>query len=314
MAVPFFGGFRYYISFIDDFTKFSWLYPLKQKSEAFGAFKSFQFMVQNQFGTTIKLFRTDNGREYVNNQFANFLQRLGILHQKTFPYTTEQNGVAECKHRHLIDIVITLLHTARLPVTFWVEALATTNILINRLPKKSLGHISPHEKLYNIAPNYSILRIFGCLAFPHLRHEVNHKLQPRSKPCVFVGYEPLTKGYRCFGPTTQRIYVTRHVKFHETAFPYHKSLSQQSPSPPSYFGVLPLFPTQTPAATRPATHLSPHQCRRPSHSINTRHPTLPLRQQRTDHTHTLHQSYPRRHSHFQHQPAHSRRRQPALQP
>lgn len=261
-SVPSFGGFHYYICFIDDFTKYCWLYPLKQKSDAYASFLSFQSMVQNQFGSTIKIFRTDNGREYVNAKFCQFLQQLGVLHHKSCPYTPEQNGVAERKHRHLVETLITLLYTASLPATFWVEALASANFLINRLPKRSLNNISPFEALYHTPPDYTTLRVFGCLVYPCLRHELSHKLAPRSKRCIFLGYEPLTKGFRCFDPLTQRVYVSRHVEFCETEFPYASSVSPISSdaSPTSFLGVLPLFPSGAP---RPA-HNTPAAIHHPS--------------------------------------------------
>ena len=137
------NGFRYYICFVDDYSKFTWLYPLKRKSEAYSVFVNFERMVKTQFNSNIKIFPSDNGKEFLNNAFGSFLQSLGIVHHTSCPYTPEQNGVAERKHRHLIETVVTLLHESHLPAFFWAEALSTANYLINRMPTPSLSNTSP---------------------------------------------------------------------------------------------------------------------------------------------------------------------------
>ena len=135
-------------------------------------------MVKTQFNSHVKPFRSDNGKEYVNNIFGQFLQSLVNIHQTSCPYTPEQNGVAERKHHHLIETVVTLLHQSHLPVSFRVEALATANYLINRMPSHTLSNKSPYQLLYQELPNYTNLRVFGCLAYPWLRPHITHNLQP----------------------------------------------------------------------------------------------------------------------------------------
>lgn len=87
-------------------------------------------MIKTQFNSNIQIFRSDNGKEFVDMAFGIFLQNLGILHHTSCPYTSEQNGVEECKHRHLIETVVALLYDSHLPASFWVDALATANYLI----------------------------------------------------------------------------------------------------------------------------------------------------------------------------------------
>ena len=117
-SISSFNGFRYYICFVDDYSKFTWLYPLKRKSEAYSVFVNFERMVKTQFNSNIKIFRSDNGKEFLNNAFGSFLQSLGIVHHTSCPYTPEQNGVAERKHRYLIETIVTLLHESHLPASF----------------------------------------------------------------------------------------------------------------------------------------------------------------------------------------------------
>lgn len=109
-------------------------------------------------------------------------------HQTTCPHTSEQNGVVERKHRHLIETTITLLLQAHLPSNFWLEALTTAVYLANRMPHSTLKFQVPYTLLFQSKPNYHFLKPFGCSCFPWLKPYVANKLQPRSKSCVFLGY------------------------------------------------------------------------------------------------------------------------------
>ena len=100
----------------------------------------------------------------------------------------------------------------------------------------------------------------GVLLYPWLRPHITHKLQPRSRPCIFLGYHPTSKGYRCLDPQTHKVYISRHVKFVENEFPY-ESISSSTNT--SFIGVLPLFPTYSqgpspPSPTPPPTTQPPH--------------------------------------------------------
>jgi transposase InsO family protein len=85
----------YYVSFIDDFSRKTWIYFLRKKSEVFDRFKEFKALVENQTEKQIKVLRTDNGGEFCGNEFEEFCKKCGIARQKTTPYTPQQNGVVE---------------------------------------------------------------------------------------------------------------------------------------------------------------------------------------------------------------------------
>ncbi|GFZ05453.1 hypothetical protein Acr_17g0010250 [Actinidia rufa] len=123
---------------------------------------------------------------------------------------------------------------ARVPLPLWVEAFSIAVYLINRLPSQTLDGKTPYELLFGKQPDYSMLRTFGCLCFPYLRDYAPNKLSPKSSPCVFLGYSPLHKGFRCFDRKTQRLYVSRHVQFYETIFPYAGNNIQQLPNSTPY--------------------------------------------------------------------------------
>ena len=98
-------------------------------------FKLFLELIHTQFQTIVKILRSNSGGEYMSNEFQSFLQNRGIINHRSCPYTPQQNRVAERKNRHLLDVVRTLLIDTSVPPKFWVEALATTTYLINRLHK-----------------------------------------------------------------------------------------------------------------------------------------------------------------------------------
>ena len=103
-------GFNSYIIFVDDYSRFTWLFLLKHKIEVLSVFKHFKSMVETQFNSKLKILRTNNGFEYINNDFKSFCPTSGILHQSSCPHTPEQNGVSERKHRHIVETGLTFLY------------------------------------------------------------------------------------------------------------------------------------------------------------------------------------------------------------
>src|SRR6266498_4637233 len=95
------SGVKYFVTFIDCYSRMTWLYLMKHKSEVLKCFKDFCAYIKNQFNAHVQTLRTDNGTEYVNNEFRSYLSVEGILHQTSCPGTPPQNGVAERKNRHL---------------------------------------------------------------------------------------------------------------------------------------------------------------------------------------------------------------------
>lgn len=130
--------------------------------------KKFLAYVENQFHTTIKILHTDSMGEYISHTFQEFLQQKGILAKHSCPYTPQQNGIAEPKNRHLLDITRSLLLATSAPTQFWIEALSTVVFLINCLPSQVLGLYSPYFRLFHAHPDYTNFHPFGCVCFVHL--------------------------------------------------------------------------------------------------------------------------------------------------
>ncbi|XP_076888069.1 uncharacterized protein LOC143538382 [Bidens hawaiensis] len=221
---PIIGGqnFRFFVIFVDDCTRMTWVYLLKNKSEVLDKFIIFYTLVQTQFKKNIQIFRSDNGGEFVNSEMKFFFQTKGIIHQTTCPYTPEQNGVAERKNRILLEITRALLIESQTPKFFWPDALATAAYLINRLPTQILKTKTPLQVLTEYTKPPSILtlepRIFGCTVFVHIPKSNRDKLDPCAEKCVFVGYGINQKGYRCYNPKTQHMFTTMNCDFLETKY------------------------------------------------------------------------------------------------
>ena len=140
-------GYRYYVVFVDDFTRYTWLFPLKQKSEVSHTFSDFQRRIECQLGLKIRNFQSDWGGEF--QSLSKILKERGITHRVSCPHTPAQNGTAERKHRHLVETALSLLSQAHLPHKFWDEAVSTAAFLINRIPTPLLQNKSPYQVLYN---------------------------------------------------------------------------------------------------------------------------------------------------------------------
>ena len=220
-------GFKYYVIFIDDYSRFTWFYPLKHKSEFFSVFIRFQTMVETQYRQSIAQFQCDGGGEFVNRQFLHHLQSRGIKQLISCPHTPQQNGLAERKHRHITELGITMMYDSKVPQLLWVEAFFTATFITNLLPSSVLAEKqSPFEVLNGHAPVYTSLRVFGCKCYPCLRPYMKNKLDPKSLVCVFLGYNEKYKGYRCFYPPTGKVFISRHVLFDENHFPFGDLYSQ----------------------------------------------------------------------------------------
>ncbi|KAI3680197.1 hypothetical protein L2E82_50582 [Cichorium intybus] len=193
---------------------------LKTKSGFSIVLNAFIKLVQTQFSRKIKVFQSDGGTEFLNSTVRHIFEENGTLHQISCPYTPQQNGRAERMHRHIVETGLAMLFHAHVPASFWVDAFSSATFIINRLPTKVLDNQSPFQVLYSRLPNYDNFRTFGCQVYPYLRDYSAHKLAPRSIPCIFLGYNSQYKGYKCYDPTSSRMYITRHARFNEAAFPF----------------------------------------------------------------------------------------------
>lgn len=209
------GHAKYFLTFIDDYTKKVFVYFLKAKSEVLDTFKRFRAFVENQMEAKIKILRTDNGGEYYPNEFIKYCQVNGIKHESSNAHTPQQNGVAERMNRTIVEKGRCLLFDADLPKSFWAEAVNMAVYLINRSICASHGK-TPDEMYFNKKVNISDLKLFGCPVMVHINKQNRKKWDSKSVKLIFVGYDSETKGYRCIDRNTRKLTISRDVIFHES--------------------------------------------------------------------------------------------------
>ena len=149
-----------------------------------------------------------------------FFLEKDIVHQSSCNDTPQQNGIAERKIKHLLEVAQALLFTNNVPKYLWGEVILTATYLINRVPSKILGFKPLLEIFQNIYLTSRLtsslpLKIFGCIVFIHNHGKGCGKLDPRARKRVFVGFAPNQKGYKCYDPILKKMFVTMDVSFFE---------------------------------------------------------------------------------------------------
>ncbi|KAL0320005.1 UNVERIFIED_CONTAM: Copia protein [Sesamum radiatum] len=225
---------HYFLTIVDDHSRATWTYLMRHKSQSSTLLNRFFQSVKTQFDSSVKCIRTDNGSEFLSHDCQTLFSSLGIAHQKTCPYTPQQNGLVERRHKQLLELARSLIFQAHLPTTFWGEALLAATYLLNRLPSSVLSWKTPYELLHKQPPSYDNLRVFGCLCFATLTKPHKDKFGKRALRCVFLGYCTDHKGFKVYDLDTKQLLISRDVIFHEQHFPFN------STSLPSSFTDIPL--------------------------------------------------------------------------
>ena len=225
------GGSRYFVTFVDDYSRCVSVYFIKHKAEVFGKFKLFEAMVTKECGESIMKLRTDNGGEYTSKDFQTYLASKGIEHQLTVPHSPQQNGVAERQNRTLMESARAMLSHSNLPNKFWAEAVATAAYLRNRTTTcANEQQLTPFERWYGHKPDISHLRVFGCAAYCHVPSTERRKLDKKAQRMCFIGYSKNPKGYRLIDLNTEKVVTRRDVAFNETDFRLFKQTDDESVS------------------------------------------------------------------------------------
>lgn len=211
-------GHRYFVTFIDDMSRFCFIYLIKLKSEVFGKFKEFSAMISNVHGERVKILRSDNGGEYNSLEFKEYMRIKGIQHQTTVAYTPQQNGVAERMNRTILDAVRSMLVGAGLNRQYWGYAVLCATYIRNRCWNAHLKKKSPYEMMHKRKPKLLGLKVFGCICFAQVPDEKRNKLDARAVRCLFLGYSTTSKAYIVQELGNMRIYTSRDVKFFEEKF------------------------------------------------------------------------------------------------
>jgi transposase InsO family protein len=200
---------------VDDYSCFTWVFFLQEKSQTQETLKGFLRRAQNEFGLRIKKIRSDNGTEFKNSQIEGFLEEEGIKHEFSSPYTPQQNGVVERKNRTLLDMARTMLDEYKTPDRFWVEAINTAcysnRLYLHRILKKT-----SYELLTSKNPNVSYFGVFGSKCFILIKRGRKSKFAPKAVKGFLLGYDSNTRAYRVFNKSTGLVEVSYDIVFDET--------------------------------------------------------------------------------------------------
>ncbi|KAK1422305.1 hypothetical protein QVD17_25324 [Tagetes erecta] len=223
-SVPTRGGNKYFITFIDDSTKYCYVYLLKSKDEAIDKFVLYKNEVENQLNKKIKVVRSDRGGEYVS-PFADVCAQSGIIHECTAPYSPQQNGTAERKNRTLKEMMNAMLISSGLSQDMWGEAVLSANYILNKIPHKKRDE-TPYELWMGRKPSYKYLKVWGCLAKVLIPEPKVQKIGPKTIDCIFIGYAHNSSAYRFMvhesknpGIHKNTIMESMNASFFENMFP-----------------------------------------------------------------------------------------------
>lgn len=144
METPTLSGNRYFVTFVDEFSRMTWVFLIKFKSEVLELFKKYKKRVENESERRIKLLRTDGGGEYTSHEFNKYCSDQGIIHEITAPHTPQHNGLAERRSRTIMKMVRSLLKEKGLTCELWGKAVATSVYMLNRCPTRRLPANVPY--------------------------------------------------------------------------------------------------------------------------------------------------------------------------
>lgn len=210
-------GFRYFMACTDEKSRYTKTYPLREKKDAFGAFRAFEAFSERETGLKILAVHFDGGGEFVGNEFRTHLTERGIKIRLTAPYTPEMNAIAERVNRTLTEHASAMLWTACLPIGFWAPAVLMATYLKNRSPTRALD-VTPYEAYYKKKPNVGFIRVFGCKAKVAIPQELRSKTDwdAKSADCILIGYHDTENLYDVWDVVKGTIIRARDVVFWET--------------------------------------------------------------------------------------------------
>jgi hypothetical protein len=208
------NGERFFLSIIDDFSRKASVYPMRSKAEVFNIFLKHVARAERFLERDVKAIRTDNGTEFLNENFKSFCSKYGIKHELTNVYTPEQNGVAERYNQTVTHGARAVLHESKLDLSFWPEAILYFAYSFNRICHKDQRK-TPFELFGGSEPSVNHLKPFGITAYVGIPKQRRSKFSARAEKGILVGYAFRTKGYRVWLPDSNKIVESINVSFKE---------------------------------------------------------------------------------------------------
>ena len=220
------GGRRYFLTLIDDHSRYTTVYILQKKSQTFDAIEDYVRKMKTQFNKPPKVLRSDQGGEYNGSRLVLFLKHEGIQQQFTAAYSPQQNGVAERKNRSLMEMARCMLLEASLPNRYWGEAINTANYLQNMMPTRAVER-TPYEIWHGVKPDVSGLQVFGTAAYVFVPEAKRTKLESKAEKLTFVGYSLQHKAWRFIDMKTNKLTISRDARFLPSVNNYVKNSTEE---------------------------------------------------------------------------------------
>nr|GEW01672.1 hypothetical protein [Tanacetum cinerariifolium] len=209
-------GKQHKASFVtDDFSRFTWTFFLKSKDETSGILNKFITKIENLKDLKVKIIRCDNGKEFRNKEMNDFSLQKGIKREFSNARTPQQNGVAKRRNRTLIEVAKIMLADAKLPVTFWAEAVNTAFYIQNRVLVNKSHNKTLYELFNGRSPAIGFLKPFGCQVMIFNTLDNLGKFEGKGDEGYFIGYSMFSKAFRVFNKRTRRVKENLHVEFLE---------------------------------------------------------------------------------------------------
>lgn len=207
-STPGLNGEKYFLTFIDDYSKVGRVYPIKSKDQVYDCFVRYVNEIENLTGKTIKKLRCDNGKEYMNKNIYQLVKKKGIVLDACPPYVHELNGTAERYNRSIMDMSRCLLAEARVDRKFWPEVVCAAAYLKNRTLANTIEKKTPYEILFRKKPNAKHLRLYGSRVFVRVPEQLRRSKWDRKADLgILLGYNEV--GYRVL--VNNRVIIARHV-------------------------------------------------------------------------------------------------------
>ncbi|GJT96626.1 retrovirus-related pol polyprotein from transposon TNT 1-94 [Tanacetum coccineum] len=219
-AVRSYGGNRYTLVIVDDYSRYTWTRYLKDKTKAFDQYEIFSKKIQNQLGCTIVLIRTDHGKEFDNEvQFGEFCNANGISQNFLAPRTPQSNGMVKRKNRTLQEMSRTMLNEQSLPQNFWCNTVDTSTYILTRILIRAILGKTPYELLRGKKPTLDYFRVFKSKCFILNTKYYLTKFDPKSYEGIFLGYYQNSKAYIILNKHTRKVEESLNMTLDETPPP-----------------------------------------------------------------------------------------------
>jgi transposase InsO family protein len=220
------SGFRYLLTFVDDYTRHATVYFLKNKTKeaVFEKYLDYELHATNLHAPyRISFLQSDNGGEFVNGLMEDYLRSKGTLPRRTQAYTPQQNGVAERFNQTLVGKARALLIHSCVPNYLWQHAINTSVYLYNRTPHRTIGMQKPIARWHVESLNPLPLAVFGCRGYvTYTSDKPRSKFEERGPPAIFLEYLEDKKGYLMLDEATNKLIESRDVRFNQSLFPFRE--------------------------------------------------------------------------------------------